>query len=206
MKPEKLELTRQGRIEEYKALREEMLYALRSRVWGLVAYAALAWGLFGLLGKDQLSIAALVTLLLAIPFVWYTTYLERMRCRIADYIRVVIEPQVPGLEWGDYLSYWRDQIREEKGWRRHLGRWRYILSMLGVYDIVAIVCLCIAWAESPLWPALGATVGAVLIAHDHLRLTKVLSAGEEYRAIFRHKRKSGAHTAGSAEQDAPGDG
>ena len=190
MKPIMSELVRQGRVEEFKALREQALYALRSRVWGLATYAALTFGSFGLIGKDSTGICALVVLLLALPFAWYTTYIERIRCRISAYIHSVIEPEVPGMTWEGYLSHWRQSIHEEQGWRRGIGRWRYILSILGVYDIVSALCLWLVWENGPLWAAVAASAAALLVAHDHMRLDRILCATERYRDIFRHKHES----------------
>ena len=182
-------LEQQARLEEFRALREQMLYTLRSRIWGVVSYVLIAGAIFAFKpdtpAPDTLPPAKyLALILLALPFLWYTIYLERMRVRIEAYIMVVLEHAVPGLAWQHHELNWRHKNPEGS---RKLFRWFYILSMTGVYDIIAGFSLCLAFPAKqpvPLWQQVTAILAILFIAETHHRLNKVFSHQKDYRKIF----------------------
>ena len=180
-----------ARLEEYRALREEMMYALRSRVWGLASYVLFS-GVILAFGADQdWPIGYFIPMVLALPYIWYTGYLERIRVRIHTYIEIMIEGEVTGLDWEKSLEIWRKKIHEKASrWSRFMDRHRYILSMIGVYDIVAISCLYLVFSENTsLWPGIGGLAVVSLILCGHVWINNILSNAEFYRNIWRSLRK-----------------
>ena len=75
-----------GMIVEYNALREEILYALRSRIWGVASYTIISGALLTFAENSSSAWPYICTILIAFPFLIYTTYLERIRIRTHIYI------------------------------------------------------------------------------------------------------------------------
>lgn len=175
----------EGRVAEFQALREEKLYTLRSRVWGVLSYCAIAGGLLGFVGPDERSLAAMFVAVLALPFMLYTMFLERMRLRIGAYILSVLEQDVPGLSYERALSQWRDNKVGRPYRNPRIGRALYILALYGAYDVIAGCSLCLALRYYPAWWLYGAAaaVGAFLII-QHLWLNRVLDGEKRDRDIF----------------------
>ena len=179
MNEERREL--QARLTEYQALRGAIDQAYRQRMWGVGVYAVLSAGLLAAGPATLGGITYIVPVLLALPFVWFATYAERMRVRKEWYILAVLEPCVPGLSWFLARHLWRRHSHESSPLAHLLGRWRYILGILGVYDVVSVCCLYAIWADnSPLWARSVAILGVVLVALDHARMNRIISSGKKW--------------------------
>jgi hypothetical protein len=132
-----LSVYQQGRLEEFRAVHEEMMYALRERVWGIASFAALSAVLIVFAEKNSAAWLHFAAVCLAVPFLLYTVYLERVRLRISAYIRAVTEKAVPGMSWEGDLRKWRTGEARASSLRNVFDRTRYVTAILGVYDVVA---------------------------------------------------------------------
>ncbi|MFC1608037.1 hypothetical protein ACFL47_08710 [Candidatus Latescibacterota bacterium] len=183
-----LSAEQKGCIEEFRAIREEMMYALRSRIWGVASYAVIAGGLLAYAEKQSTSWPYIVTIASSLPFIVYTTYLERIRLRIHYYIKTIIEPQVPGMAWEKYLSRWRKKIR--KKWAKPFDRCRYIFSILGIYDILAFLCLYrIYIIQESTFEFVLAVALFILVLVGNAWFYSILIASKKYDEIFSNYRK-----------------
>ena len=132
----------------------------------------------------------------AIPFLWYTAFIELQRVRIAAYIVAVIEPQVPGLEYETSLEKWRHKRHGKKSKTQgvppysisdRFDRYRYIFAMVGVPDTIALYCFCkVVFGAFPWHAIVLAVISFATILHGHLSLSEILSRRkfEEHRSIF----------------------
>jgi hypothetical protein len=131
-----------GLLEEYKTLREEILSAKGRRLQTV----SLTVGAFGamlsiiagaVLGSDVLSDKQLAIAVgggialygLVIPSQIMTTHLQQTIQRIGGYIRVVIEPRVPGLSWENRWEAHKSDHKLPKG----LG------GISGIYYFLALL-------------------------------------------------------------------
>jgi len=146
----------EGRLEEYKALRSEMLEIIKERVWGQATYAALSAGALGLMANSGKEAALLFTMALALPFFSHTMQREHARIRMGNYLRVVLEPKIPGMYWEEYLGLWRGRFgrKEGQGWLNQFDRIKHIFSFAGLYLVIPVFC----W-----WYLLSATHNILLI-------------------------------------------
>jgi hypothetical protein len=132
----------EGRFEEYKALRSEMLEIIKGRIWGQATYTVLAVGL--LTSKEAVYIAYRFIFIIAVslPFLFYTIQREHSRIRMANYLRLVLEPKIPGMNWEHYLRLWRGKFgkAEGKGWLNVVDRLKHIFCYSGVYLMISIFC------------------------------------------------------------------
>ncbi|BBO90989.1 hypothetical protein [Desulfosarcina ovata] len=133
----------EGRLEEYKSLRAEMLEIIKERVWGQATYAALSAGMLALM-KDSGKIPILIfTILLSLPFIFHTMQREHARIRMGNYLRAVLEPKIPGMYWEEYLGLWRGKFGQEegKGFLNIFDRIKHLISFSGLYLLVSGFCL-----------------------------------------------------------------
>jgi hypothetical protein len=105
----------EGRVEEYRALRSEMLEIIKERVWGQATYAALSAGTLGLMPDSGKEATLLFTMVLALPFFHHTMQREHARIRMGNYLRAVLEPKIPGMYWEEYLGLWRGRFGRKEG-------------------------------------------------------------------------------------------
>jgi hypothetical protein len=120
---------REGMLEEYRTLRDEILTA-KARRLQTVSFTVGAVGVLlsiiagAVLGSDipsaeiRLAVAvgggiALYGIL--IPSQIMTTHLQQTIQTIGSYIRVYIEPHVPGLNWENRWQVFKSQYRLPKG-------------------------------------------------------------------------------------------
>lgn len=180
-------LEQQARLEEFRALRQEMLYRLSSRVWGIGSYVVISGAIFAFASKTAGTLPYLALVILAVPYILYTTSMEDAILSISAYIMVVIEPRCVGLAWEQTLFSLRDKIDEDKaGWKRIFGKWFYILSIVGIYDTIAAFCLYLTFTmDAPLWQQIIGLIAIFSIAGSHLHLCKTLSGASKYRKIYR---------------------
>ena len=133
---QKSKLVREGKLEEYKTLRAEVLgIAARSSHQLTIAWA----GTFGLLsagwasGRSELAMLSVIF----ISVVWRESLrLSTAAYRIGEYIAVAIEPSVPGLEWeGKILEFHRVHVASRNAWSRLK---RGILSSYGALGLISL--------------------------------------------------------------------
>jgi len=193
--PEHTDLVK-ARLHEYTILKEEILFTLRSRVWGVATYGVFAAGALTFAQKVSSPFVWVAPIVFAIPFLWYTAFIELQRVRIAAYIVAVIEPQVPGLEYETSLEKWRHKQHGKKSKtqgvppysiRDRFDRYRYIFAMVGVPDIIALYCFCkVVFGAFPWHAIVLAVISFATILHGHLSLSEILSRRkfEEHCSIF----------------------
>lgn len=111
----------EGLIEDFKGLKSEIMSIFNTRIWGTLAYVAIVAGIsssnlenFGL-EKEIQVVKYIFFIFIALPLLLHTANRERARIRIGNYIKEVIEPNVPGLYWENYIATWREK---EKGARQ----------------------------------------------------------------------------------------
>ena len=141
----------EGLIEEFKGLKTEIMSTFNTRIWGTLTYVAIVAGVsssnlenFGL-GKEIQVLKYIFFIFIALPLVLHTANRERARIRIGNYIKEVIEPNVPGLYWENYIATWRKDNPINP--HRSRDRWIHIFSLTGVYLITVIysIIMCILW-------------------------------------------------------------
>jgi hypothetical protein len=95
------------RLEEWKALREEIVrkQTFVESTWIAASAASLAAMAFGLKesSTEGIAICLLPTILTSIVYFWILTRVYS-GFRIANYIKTVIEPDIAGLNWENWLS------------------------------------------------------------------------------------------------------
>lgn len=155
---------RDARLQEFAALRAEMLSILSDRLWGQVTYAALAGGVLAFADADLRVPCLAFVVLAAIPLLLHTAQREHARIRMANYIRAVLEPAVPGLSWEAYLSYWRRQRSQGHEWLGLVDRLRHVAALSGVQLTVAIFAwILLVSGNTPPWTVILATVALFLL-------------------------------------------
>jgi hypothetical protein len=140
-----------GLIEEFKGLKSELISISNIRIWGTFTYVAIVAGIsssnlenFGLRNEFQV-IKYIFFIFISLPLILHTSNRERARVRIANYIRKVIEPNVPGLYWESYLDTWRSSEEIIKSGTK--DRWIHIFSLTGIYAIIVVfsIIMSILW-------------------------------------------------------------
>ena len=87
--PSREPASQEVRLEEYRALRAEMLDIMRDRVWGQATYAVIVAGIlaFAFSSSSAHKVPGLVFLIaLAIPFLGHTIWREHARIRMGNYL------------------------------------------------------------------------------------------------------------------------
>ncbi len=174
----------QGRVEEFRAVHQEMLYALRERVWGIASFAALSAALIAFGEKNKSSWLHLAAVCLSVPFLLYTVYLERIRLRITAYIRAVTEQSVPGMSWESDLRNWRSENAREGSLEKAFDRTRYVFAILGVYDSVAVLCTVRFVQMSGSSYYFSAFIPLVFVVLCNVWLFVVLNSYRKYFSLF----------------------
>jgi len=94
-------------LEEFKALRAEMLGTINDRVWGVVSFVAIFGGVSILSTQTRNPSINILLVYAAAVLLLHTASRERGRIRIGAYVKKVIEPQLFGQGWETYLASWR---------------------------------------------------------------------------------------------------
>ncbi len=179
----------EGRLEEYKALRSEMLDIMKDRTWGQATYAALAAGLLALTPPAYKVPGLIFTIALATPFLFHTIQREHARIRMGNYLRVVVEPRIPGMYWEEYLGIWRGGFgkREGQGWLNVLDRAKHILGFAGVYLLIASFCWFLLLSDTiDLVPRIVGSSFLILLLLAYAAFFKLYDRGaEEYEELWR---------------------
>ena len=175
----------QATLEEFKALRAEMLWALNSRVWGVASYAIMSGAILAFASKNEGSTWFLGPILLGGPFALYTAYAERIRVRIHTYIECVLEEIEPGLRWERSMLRWRSKEAPDSSIVKAFDRFRYLFSLLGVYDIVAAFAFyTVIASDAPIWHPIVGGLGLGIIVYGHLHLYQVLNSKDRYKKLW----------------------
>lgn len=136
----------QVRLEEYRALRAEMLDIMRDRVWGQATYSLMVAGIlaFAFASNSGHRVPGLIFLMaLALPFLAHAIWREHARIRMGNYLRAVVEPSIRGLGWEKYLAIWRSEYgeREGQGWLTLRRRSTHIFALSGLFLTTSMFAL-----------------------------------------------------------------
>jgi hypothetical protein len=181
--------THEGRLEEYRALRAEMLEIIKERVWGQATYAVLSAGTLALMSDSGREPALLFTMVLAFPFLFHTMQREHARIRMGNYLRIVLEPKLPGMYWEEYLGLWRGRFGrlERHGWLNQVDRIKHIFSFAGLYFLVTGFCWVYLYnITQGLAARASASVLLCLILVVYMRFVRLYDRGQsEYNELER---------------------
>lgn len=170
-------LKQDGLLEDFRALRTEMMSILNARVWGVITYLALAGGVGAIHTKTNDSAIYIILIFAAIPLLWHTANRERSRVRIGIYIREIIEPQVPGLFWEHHLQLWRNKIPGEKAYHRFIDRWRHIFSLTGVYLLIVSFSTYLLFSKANnIYERIIGLIGVLLVFEAHLYFNRIFKS------------------------------
>lgn len=179
----------EGRLEEFKALRAEMLEIIKERVWGQATYAALSAGMLALMGDSGKVPALIFTMVLALPFLFHTMQREHARIRMGNYIRIVLEPKIPGMYWEEYLGLWRGRFgrKEGKGWLNVYDRLKHIFSFAGLYLLISGFCWFYLFIETNEQGArILASLILCIVLSGYIKFVRLYSRGQkEYEELQR---------------------
>jgi len=181
--------THEGRLEEYKALRGEMREIIKDRIWGQATYAVLAAGLLALTGSAY-RVASLIFMIgLAVPFLFHTIFREHARIRMGNYLRVVVEPRIPGMYWEEYLGLWRGKFgkQERQGWLNAVDRAKHIFALSGLYLLTSVFCwFLLLDTTKDLVPLLIGSSFLIALLLTYRTFFKLYDkGGEEYEELLR---------------------
>ncbi len=179
----------EGRLEEYRALRGEMLDIIKERTWGQATYAALASALLALTPSAEKVPGLIFAIALATPFLFHTIQREHARIRMGNYLRVVVEPRISGMYWEEYLGIWRGGFgkRERRGWLSFADRAKHILGFAGVYLLIASFCwfLVLASTKAVMPVGLASSFLLALVASYVWFFRLYDRGGDEYEELWR---------------------
>ena len=186
---EPLSRSHEGRLEEYKALRSEMLEIIKDRIWGQATYAILAAGLFVSMGTAYKVPSLIFIIGLAVPFLFHTIQREHARMRMGNYLRVVLEPRIPGMYWEGFLGLWRGRFgkQERQGWLNMPDRAKHIFGFSGLYFLTSSFCwFLLLDATRNLVPRLIGSCFLIALLMTYRAFFKLYDKGdEEYEELFR---------------------
>lgn len=179
----------EGRLEEYRALRSEMLEIIKERVWGQATYAALSAATLGLMSDSGKGAALLFTMVLALPFFYHTMQREDARMRMGNYLRAVLEPKIPGMYWEEYLGLWRGKFgqKEGRGWLNPTDRAKHVFSFAGLYLIIPGFCCIYLYQETEDFvPRVAAAILLAIVVGLYILFFRLYKRGEaEYKELLR---------------------
>ncbi len=179
----------EGRIEEYKALRSEMLEIIKDRIWGQATYAGLAAGLLALTANAYKVESFIFTITLALPFLFHTIQREHARIRMGNYLRAVVEPRIPGMYWEEYLGLWRGKFgsQEKQGWLNNVDRGKHIFGFSGLYLLTSFFCWFLLFnVTKELMPRLISSGFLIALVVTYYFFFKLYDKGEkEYEELLR---------------------
>jgi hypothetical protein len=186
---EPLPRTHEGRLEEYKALRSEMLEIIKDRIWGQATYAVLVAGVLALTATAYKVHGLIFIIALAVPFLFHTIQREHARIRMGNYLRVVLEPQIPGMYWEEYLGLWRGRFgrQERQGWLNMADRAKHIFSFSGLYLLTSFFCwFLLLDATMSILPRLIGSCFLIVLVVTYGAFFKLYDKGaEEYEDLWR---------------------
>jgi len=140
---------RQAILEEYKALRAEILALIQARNQFMIS-DIIAFGALFAAAVQFHNVFFLVAPLIHCPFMFYWTYTDRQIVKIGHYIKDMIEPRVNGLRWehsmfASRLEVWGEASLPKTGryipLRRLIGFYPTELSALATFAGSTIISL-----------------------------------------------------------------
>ncbi len=186
---ETLSRSHEGRLEEYKALRSEMLEIIKDRIWGQATYAVLAAGLLALTATTYKVPNLIFIIALAVPFLFHTIQREHARIRMGNYLRVVLEPRIPGMCWEKFLGLWRGRFgrQERQGWLNMKDRAKHIFGFSGLYLLISFFCwFLLLDATKNLVPRLIGSCFLIALVVTYRAFFKLYDKGDkEYKELLR---------------------
>jgi hypothetical protein len=179
----------EGRLEEYKALRSEMLEIIKGRIWGQATYAVLVAGLLTLMATAYKVPSFIFIIALAVPFLFHTIQRENARIRMGNYLRVVLEPRIPGMYWEQYLGLWRGKFgkQERQGWLNMVDRAKHIFGFSGLYLLTSFFCwFLLLEATKNIVPRLIGSCFLIALVVTYCAFFELYDKGdEEYEELLR---------------------
>jgi hypothetical protein len=177
-------LVHEGRLEEYRALRAEMLEIIKDRIWGQATYAVFCAGVLSLTGSGYRAVSLNLVIGLAIPFLFHTIFREHARIRMGNYMRVFLEPKIPGMFWEEYLVMWRSKFGKQKseGWLTPRDRLKHTFALSGMYLVASIFCwaLLIGFTDQLAPKVIGSILLSVVL-FSYLNFYGLYDKGEKER-------------------------
>ena len=183
-------------IEEYKTLREEILQNQRALVQFLTIFISMSTAVFGYALSNESSYGMLAPLILLIPGVYLVVGQWEQMYRIGAYIRLVIEPELPGLSWE---SSWAE-LRSFglKSTRNPFWRFNKTAAVLVVFHGFEILCVCAAYFAGKAGKVLPAVCLAVVLVHTchSIMFARTASDSNYHEAFWRaYLEKKGTSSA-----------
>lgn len=172
-------------LEEFKALRAEILQTINDRVWGVVSFITISGGVSIVSAQTGNPNINLLIVYSAVALILHTASRERGRIRIGAYIKTVIEPQLLGNGWETYLGTWREIAPGGSAFWRWLDRHRHTFGLTGIYDIVVVYSLfaTIPGSNSRLVYVIEG-FGLILFVLSHVYLNRIYKDAKKYETIF----------------------
>ena len=131
--------------EEYKTLREEILQNQRALVQLFAVFVSVAVAVFGYGLKSGNPHVLLAPLLLLVPGVYLVVSQWEQMYRIGAYIRTVIEPQVPGLQWESHWGAVRTStVRDTRNPLWKLNKTVGVLITFHGFQVLCVVAAAIS--------------------------------------------------------------
>ena len=132
----------EGRLEEYKALRDEII-GDQKRIQEIMTLSMTAVGLligYGISRMGEITnLYFLAPLVIILPSSMIISTLRAAIMVKASYIRVKIEPKVPGLRWESLLYKHRRKVR--RGWKIQAINENLLYSSMGFLCIALYLYL-----------------------------------------------------------------
>jgi hypothetical protein len=108
---------------------------------------------------------------------------------MGNYLRVVLEPRIPGMYWEEYLGLWRGGFgkQENRGWLNMLDRTKHILGFSGLYLLTSFFCwFLLLDATKNLLPLLIGSCLLIILVITYYFFFKLYDKGdEEYKELLR---------------------
>jgi hypothetical protein len=181
----------EAELKEYEALRQEILFDLKGmqRLFYLVMIVVGGIFSYGLVTKN--GYVFLIGPVVVISCIGYTRNLMLSVVRINTYIRVVLEKNIPGLNWETYMF----KVRKDKSYSWEPQRRSHYYALLGVYDSLAIGCFItsIVYGEKILVIPICIVLSILLYITNHSLFdsTKVRHFIDEEKKIINWAKNQG---------------
>ena len=121
-----------GYLEDFRALRAEMITIFNTRIWGILTFIIAAGGLASIETDNILNCYKYLAIIyISPPLLIHSIHRERSRIRIANYIKTFIEPNLKGIFWENYLVEWRNNVP-----LKYIDEFLHGFSILGVNIII----------------------------------------------------------------------
>jgi len=150
--------------------------------------------LLGLTRTDYKVPSLIFIIAVALPFLFHTIQREDARIRMGNYLRVVLEPRIPGMYWEEYLGLWRGKFgeKERRGWLNMPDRAKHILGFSGLYLLISFFCwFLLLDATENVVPRLVGSLFLIALVMKFGAFFKLYDKGdEEYEELLRLSPKA----------------